>query len=51
MPHVNSSCVIASGPELIWALVSDPEQYPELVPAARPETPSAWSSPRPARIS
>lgn len=33
MPHVTSSVLINSGPEPIWALVSDPARYPEFVGA------------------
>lgn len=33
MPQVTSSIVIATGPEPIWDLMSDPNRYPDLVPA------------------
>lgn len=33
MPHVTSSTVIDTGPEPIWALMSDPHRYPDFVDA------------------
>ena len=33
MPHVAASTVIDTGPEPIWALMSDPSRYPDFVDA------------------